>query len=128
MPKTDEKNPRDWFKFADDDLELLDLALEHGTASSAALAKLLEALEKYLKGFLIDRGWRLVRTHDIEALLQLAVRYEPSLAEYIEIIEPLAEAYFENRYPGFDVEELSPAKLREIRERVLPLIERLKRL
>ncbi len=128
MPRTDEKNPQHWIRFASADLELVDMALQNGVASLAVLSKLVEALEKFLKAFLIHHGWQLKRIHDIEALLQEASGFDPKLGAYVKIVEPLAEAYFEGRYPGFDAEDPSLDELRDVRSQVGPLIEHLKTL
>jgi HEPN domain-containing protein len=35
-----------------------------------------QAIEKWLKAFLLHHGWTLRRTHELEALLDEAIRYE----------------------------------------------------
>jgi hypothetical protein len=38
-------------------------------------------LEKFLKAFLLSRGWELERIHDLEALLNAALVYDSSFFE-----------------------------------------------
>ncbi len=126
MPPTDERDPRAWLQFAAADLEIVDLALRHDLGNAAVLAKLLEALEKTLKAYLVSRGWPLRRIHDVEALLQEAAGYDSALQEFVPVVEPLAEAYFEGRYPGFEPDETSLPELRQIRADLEPLLQRLR--
>lgn len=127
MPPTDESKPEHWFAFGDRDFDLVEVAVRNGVASSSVLAKLVEGLEKHLKGFLIGKGWRLVRTHDVQALLRLAIGFDGALAGFESVLEPLAEAYVEGRYPGFDVEEPTVEELRQILREVRPLVDWLKK-
>ncbi len=38
-----------------------------------------QAIEKYVKGWLLDRGWVLRRTHEVDRLLDDATGFDPSL-------------------------------------------------
>ena len=69
-------------------------------------AKLAEALEKALKAELIRCGWALERTHDLRRLASELRQFDPELVASIDsLCEDLAEAYFIDRYPGFDLED-----------------------
>ena len=66
----------------------------------AAIYHCQQSAEKALKGFLAYHDHRLERTHDMERLVSLAVRYEPGLANWQDAaitLTPYATAY---RYPG----------------------------
>ena len=52
-----------------------------------AAFRLQQAIEKYLKGFLLARGWRLRRIHDLGVLLSEAVRHDPGLERYPSLEE-----------------------------------------
>ena len=67
-----------------------------------AAFRLQQAIEKYLKGFLLAKGWRLQRIHDVEALLSDAVRFDPSLGRYRALCQQVAGYYVVERYPMFD--------------------------
>ena len=61
-----------------------------------------QCVEKYLKARLEEGGVRFPRTHDLIALLSLAVKLEPhwaALQPVLVVLNPYAIAY---RYPGFD--------------------------
>jgi HEPN domain-containing protein len=63
-------------------------------------------VEKAMKGELIRLGWRLERTHDLERLLDLLITHRSDLVTVCEpLCEALADAYFSDRYPGFDLDD-----------------------
>jgi HEPN domain-containing protein len=66
-------------------------------------SKLAEILEKVLKAELIRLGWFLVKTHDLERLAdELESRKSDLLPQIKPLCTQLDEAYFADRYPGFD--------------------------
>jgi HEPN domain-containing protein len=104
--KTDSNNPADWLFIASDDLEgVRDLA-SHELAHSMCVSKLAEILEKVIKAELIRSGWFLVKIHDLVKLVDELRMRDPQLADRFQpLCETLAETYFTDRYPGFDLED-----------------------
>ena len=80
-------------------------------------------LEKILKAELIRTGWPLLKTHD---LLVWAVHLEERKSDLLEDAKPLcialAEVYFTDRYPGFDLEDADWPKLRTQLQQVESLL------
>lgn len=106
LKKTDSGRRSDWLLFADDDLRAVKLLSEHRTACRVCRSKLAEALEKLLKGDLVGRGWDLERTHDLQRLCDKLAEYDGVRAEQLQsTVDDLAEAYTEDRYPGFDFDD-----------------------
>ena len=69
-------------------------------------SKLAEVVEKIMKAELIRTGWRLEKTHDLDRLLEILEERKSDLAAQFEpLCDALAEAYFTNRYPGFDLDD-----------------------
>ena len=60
-----------------------------------------QSLEKYLKGFLLRQGWKLKKIHELDALLDDAVKYNPNLKVFYELCDRVAGYYFADRYPPF---------------------------
>jgi HEPN domain-containing protein len=58
-----------------------------------------QAVEKYLKAFLIAQAVRVERTHDLEYLLGECLRYDPSLAPLQDDCQALAAFAVDSRYP-----------------------------
>jgi HEPN domain-containing protein len=90
-------------------------------------SKLAEALEKILKAELIRTGWFLEKTHDLEILLgQLQARKSDLVAQAEPLCDALAEVYFSNRYPGFDLEDPDWPELRANLNLVASLLQTVK--
>ena len=93
--------PHDWFRIAAEDFTRVAKRLAEGDVDDAAF-HLQQAIEKSLKGYLLARGWRLKRIHDIDALLTDAVRYDSSLERYRPLCQQVAGYYIIERYPTFE--------------------------
>ena len=107
MPrKTDSSNPSDWLAFAESDLQGLRALAQQELSPELCSSKLAEVLEKVLKAELIRVGWTLERTHDLEKLAnELNARGSDLVSEVRPLAIALAEVYFTERYPGFDLED-----------------------
>jgi HEPN domain-containing protein len=73
--------PEDWFNKGDDDKQAVGILLEHGGKSSVAAFLIQQMLEKYMKGFLLSKRWKLKRTHDLEELLDEMVGFDPTFED-----------------------------------------------
>ena len=105
LRKTDSGNKADWWLFAGADLEAVRLLAGHGVSFRVCRSKLAEALEKLLKGHLIGFGWRIEKTHDLQRLCDALAEYDAEQAAVLQpTVDELAEAYTEDRYPGFDLD------------------------
>ncbi|MBI4327393.1 MAG: hypothetical protein HY674_19330 [Chloroflexi bacterium] len=52
-----ETDPADWFYLAADRLKIADLVWRHEGLSPSGIELLQEAIERYLKGYLVAKGW-----------------------------------------------------------------------
>ncbi len=118
--------PEDWFKKGDDDKQAVEILLEHGGKSSVIAYLVQQMLEKYMKGFLLSKGWMLKRTHDLEELLDEMAEFDSSFEEFREISQKATAFYFLERYPFF-AEELSKEEVKAIFFQSLKLIEKIKK-
>ena len=57
---TSENNPADWYLLAKDKLSAADVVFSALGPTLSGVELLHEAVERYLKGYLISREWRLV--------------------------------------------------------------------
>lgn len=64
----------DWFRICQRDLDRARRLLAVDDAEAAAFY-CQQAVEKYLKGYLLARNWRLRRIHDLEILLNDTVKH-----------------------------------------------------
>lgn len=99
MEQSQNLYPLEWLERGRRDWRLMEVSLEEGWIPEAAY-HLQQAVEKWLKGFLLHRGWELERTHDLEALLDEAVKHEPDLERFRALCHR-AKYFIGARYPGF---------------------------
>ena len=103
---SDPANPDAWFVLAKDRLEKSDALFVQFGASWSGVELLQEAAERYLKGFLVAHGWQIVKTHDLSRLLACACEFDESFASFVEPCQILTEQFWEQHYPGGDLEEV----------------------
>lgn len=123
--KTDESNPRDWLFLAKERLESADtLAVQRGPSYSV-VELLQEAVERYLKGYLVSRGWKLERIHDLLPLVEAAAAFDQRFAAFDELAISLTEQFWEQHYPGGDLTEVGSdfSELRQAVGEMVRLIE-----
>jgi len=77
MPREESLYPTDWLRIAEKDLGRTGHLLSMQDPEAAGFY-LQQAVEKFLKAFLLSKGWKLERIHDLEALLNAALAYDPS--------------------------------------------------
>lgn len=90
--------PNEWLERAERDWGMMHFALNQGWLPEAAF-HLRQAVEKWLKAYLLWQGWRLVRAYDLEELLKEAIKHEPALGVYEEMCRRVKE-FVAARYPG----------------------------
>ncbi len=100
--QTNDKNPADWFAFAEERLHAADVLWQHEGLTATGIEILQEAVERYLKGYLIAKGWTLVKTHDLERLLKEAAGFDPAFVKFTALAQELTEDFFAQHYPGED--------------------------
>jgi HEPN domain-containing protein len=91
--------PDDWHRRGEADLAAAEILLENRGDTQVAAALVQQGVEKHLKGWLLSRGWRLARVHDLQLLLDDAVALEPGLGTFYPLCEGLTAFYFLDRYP-----------------------------
>lgn len=101
MPDKESSIPIDWFSKADADLNTVEILLAQSGDTEIAATHIQQAIEKYLKGYLLAKGWKLKKTHDLPELLDEAVKYYPGLEKIRSLCEETTVFYFEARYPFF---------------------------
>jgi len=106
MKKEGSLLPEDWKKVARKDWERIKRNLRDDDAEAAGLY-LQQSLEKYLKAFLLQHGWKLRKIHALHDLLSDAVFYSPSLESFRKLCEGVSGYYFADRYPPLIPSELT---------------------
>lgn len=92
--------PMDWIEKAKKDFNRVIPRLEEGDIEDATV-HLQQALEKYLKGYLLFKGWTLSRTHNLRLLLDEAIKFNSNFVQFQQLCEEVTPYYFEDRYLFF---------------------------
>lgn len=100
--QSSESDPADWFFAAADRLRVADGTWERDGLTFSGIELLQEAMERYLKGYLIAKGWKLDRTHDLRKLLSVAMTHAPTLSAFQSFADELTDDFFAQHYPGGD--------------------------
>ena len=95
-----EQLAQDGFSHGNDDLRTVQVSLPAGGPPATAAFLLQQAAEKFLKGYLISKGWRLRKTHSLVILLDEAIKYEISFRDFLDLARQLTAYYVESRYPA----------------------------
>ena len=109
---------------ADNDLKTAQIGIEHDGPLDAVAFHVQHAAEKLLKALLASRGVAYPLTHDLRALLNLAVNEIPELESFRERLLPLNPYAVEIRYDHSvnpDSEEITSAlsTVEELRNAIL---------
>ena len=92
--KTDENNPEDWLKSARSRLASADRLFAEEGASEAAIELLQESTERFLKAYLIARGWQLRKVHDLGSLLVEAEKHDSLLGAFADFADELTDQFW----------------------------------
>ena len=116
---------KDWFLKAMQDAKRVEILLNANDLEGAAF-HLQQAIEKYLKGYLLSRGWKLKRTHNLVELLKDALAYDKSLENFRGICEQITEYYVEERYPFLVSSKFEKEEIKTVFEKAKKLIRSLR--
>jgi HEPN domain-containing protein len=99
------KEIEEWLSKANKDLEEAKFLFEQNRPLEDSAYFIHQAIEKYLKAFLIFNGWELEKIHDLVKLTKDAAKFDKSFEKFIPVMEEITDFYIESRYPvGYEVE------------------------
>lgn len=113
--------PEEWQQVARKDWGRLQRNLRDGDAEAAGYF-LQQALEKYLKAFLVQHGWHLRKIHVLHELLTDAVKYQVGLEAFRPLCERVSGYYVIDRYPPLAPSGLTCDEVAQDREQARRLI------
>ncbi len=126
MPdKQGQRIEKDWFLHAEHDLETARLIFRQGGYTDTIAVILQQAAEKYLKGYLLSKGWKLKKTHDLEVLVAEAITHTKEFEQFLDFARTVSAFYLEDRYPPgppVDYPRNEIAALLEQTEKLIALI------
>jgi len=126
MPREESHYARDWLRIAEKDWRRIGRALEDGDPEEAGFW-LQQALEKFLKAYLLSKGWSLRKVHDLEVLVNEAAVYVPDVARYAKACRKISGYYVAERYPLLDSAPPTAEEVSRSRDEVTGLVEFIRR-
>lgn len=91
---------QEWFERGDHDIETAQLLYGEVGYTDVIAYHIQQAIEKYLKGYLVLQGQRPPWVHELDTLLNRVSQLEPDLyPQFIELCEKATRYYIEERYP-----------------------------
>ena len=116
----------EWIERGEHDLEAARLLLDRKAHSDIVLFHIHQAVEKYLKGFLIHHGWKLKKIHDLETLITDAADFDDIFADYLDVGRKLTAFYYTERYPPGPVPSYPTEETTQMLEAASEIIEKIK--
>lgn len=98
---------RQWFERGEHDLVTAKISITQEGYPDVILFLLHQAIEKYIKGYLLWHGWELKKIHDLETLLTEAMEFDKGFEKYLDFGRRLTAYYYEERYPPGPIPEIS---------------------
>ena len=86
-------------------LRSADLLYPTEGANEAVIELLQEASERFLKAYLISRGWKLRKIHDLGALVAEAVQLDPRFSVFEDFADSLTDRFWAQHYPGGELDD-----------------------
>lgn len=120
--KTDENNPEDWYRSGRIRLGSADRLHPLEGTSESVVELLQESVERFLKGYLISKGWHLSKIHDLGALIAEAEKYDSRFEAFADFADELTDQFWAMHYPGGEFDEQS-VDYEELRKRIAELLK-----
>lgn len=89
----------EWFEKGKRDIETARLLFSEKHYTDIIAMHIQQAVEKYLKGYLLYHNWKLEKTHDIEKLIVDSMRYTDAFEPYLDFSRKITAYFKESRYP-----------------------------
>lgn len=103
---SDSKSIEKWIEYAKNDLLVAnELKLQQYFVYRAVLTHCQQAVEKYLKAFILSKDGQLKKTHDLIILNKICIKEDKELLKFENEFAWLSIVYIESRYPD-DFEDI----------------------
>ncbi len=118
----------EWFRKAQHDLETAQLLYKNEGYTEIIAFHIQQALEKYLKGYLIANGCKLRKIHDLEDLLSAAIEFDPTFADFLNVCRKATKYYMDSRYPIGGVEDYTCEEIKQTLDVAIRLVSKIKKI
>jgi len=126
MKKVNSTNYKDWLKKGDHDLEDAKRLLKNGGYPDTICFHAQQAVEKYLKAYLIYKKINPRAIHHLEELVKDCARFDKGFLRFLDECLILTRYYIETRYPPLIPIEYSKEEATEaieMAERIIKFVK-----
>jgi len=88
-----------WIEMAEIDMETARILLKEGRYYQPVCFHVHQAVEKLLKAYIVFKGLKPKKSHDLEELCTICSNYEQGFLKYMDDCTELSTYYIETRYP-----------------------------
>ncbi|MEW6069942.1 MAG: HEPN domain-containing protein [Candidatus Thermoplasmatota archaeon] len=106
------KLAKEWLTKGKHDIETAQFLYDNNRPTDMIAVHTQQAIEKYLKGFLIYNGWILRKIHDLEELVTEAIKIDKTFSAFLDPCRVISRYYFEIRYPP-EAEEYTKEEIKK---------------
>lgn len=99
MDKTFKKQAEEWFERGRHDIETAQLLYDERGYTDSIAYHIQQAIEKYLKGYLVLHGKRSPKIHELDTLLNRITNFDDRFNDFLDLCEKASRFYIEDRYP-----------------------------
>ncbi|SHE32679.1 HEPN domain-containing protein [Thermoanaerobacter uzonensis DSM 18761] len=124
----DSKKIEDWFNMAKKDFNGAKILYEHGGDYYLICFHCQQAIEKYLKGYLISKTGVINEGHSLVKLCKEAQKYNENFKNFLKDCALVNSYYIETRYPAEEplyVEKEEVLECMRITEEIMNFIDKL---
>lgn len=124
MPLEEFSYIADWMRIAEKDLARVEKLIEYDDPELAGFCLQL-AVEKFLKAYLLSKGWQLRRIHNLDTLIDDTLAFDQSFAQFRKICVRITAFYFVERYPFLDI-KITKQDVQICLQEISPLIQKIR--
>ena len=117
---------KEWFERGKHDLDVAKLLIKENMYLDVALFHIHQAVEKYIKGYLIFNGWELKKIHDLESLITEASNLDSEFEKYLDFGRKLSGYYYEERYPPGPISSCTEKEIEEMLDLAEKIVRKLR--
>ena len=125
MDEAFKKQAQEWFERGRHDLETAQLLYDERGYTDSIAYHIQQAVEKYLKGYLVLHGKKPPKIHELDTLLNHVNVFDVSLDNFLELCEKASRYYIEDRYPPGPIVEYDYNEIKADLDKAWELIQKI---
>ncbi|OHB80334.1 MAG: hypothetical protein A2Z25_00380 [Planctomycetes bacterium RBG_16_55_9] len=125
MDEAFKKQAQEWFERGRHDIETAQLLYDERGYTDSIAYHIQQAVEKYLKGYLVLHGKKPPKIHELDTLLNHVNVFDVSLDNFLELCEKASRYYIEDRYPPGPIVEYDYNEIKADLDKAWELIQKI---